>query len=167
MKGIVTHLFINTMKHTARYFKKFSKTIKKETGFTLIEIMVASMILLILISVAGFVITRHVGRAKVTSAKNQIQIFSMALNSYFLDCGEYPTTEQGLKALWEKPVLEPVPGGWEGPYLDKMVPEDPWGNDYDYSSPGPHGLPFGIQSFGGDGLDGGEESDKDIRSWEN
>ncbi len=144
------------------------KNIRKEksSGFTLIEIMVAAMILLILISVAGFVVTRNIGKAKVISAKNQIQIFSMALNSYFLDCGTYPTTEQGLKALWEKPVLEPVPEEWDGPYLDKFVPDDPWDRSYEYKIPGPHGLPFGIRSFGSDGLEGGEGSDRDITSWE-
>jgi general secretion pathway protein G len=138
----------------------------QDAGFTLIEIMVAAMILLILISVAGFVVTRHIGKAKVISAKNQIQIFSMALNSYFLDSGQYPSTEQGLAALWEKPVLEPVPEGWEGPYLDKFVPEDPWDHPYEYTSPGPYGLPFGIRSFGADGLEGGEGAERDIASWE-
>jgi general secretion pathway protein G len=155
-------------KKTAARFVKTAKNArdKKTAGFTLIEIMVAAMILLILISVAGFVVTRNIGKAKVISAKNQIQIFSMALNSYFLDSGQYPSTEQGLAALWEKPVLEPVPEGWDGPYLDKFVPDDPWGRAYEYTSPGPHGLPFGIRSFGADGLEGGEGADQDIASWQ-
>ena len=167
MKEKATNTFKNVMRITAIYIKKIQKIFRAESGFTLIEIMVASMVLLILISVAGFVVTRNVGKAKTVSTKNQIQIFSMALNSYFLDCGIYPTTEQGLKALWEKPVLEPVPEAWDGPYLDKVVPKDPWGNDYEYSSPGPHGLPFGIRSFGADGMEGGEIQNKDITSWEN
>ncbi len=150
-------------------YVKFLKRVSNfsKAGFTLIEIMVASIILLILISVAGFVITRHVGKARIISSKNQIQIFSMALNSYFLDCGMYPTTEQGLKALWEKPVLEPIPKGWSGPYLDKALPKDPWDSEYEYFSPGPHSLPFGIRSYGADGMEGGEAADKDITSWEN
>jgi general secretion pathway protein G len=90
----------------------------------------------------------------------------MALNSYFLDNGVYPTSEQGLNALWEKPVLEPVPSEWDGPYLDKSVPEDPWDRPFEYSSPGVHGLPFDIRSFGADGLAGGEKENRDITSWE-
>ena len=137
-----------------------------DDGFTLVEILVASMILLILISVTGFLVTRNVGKARTTSAKNQVQIFSMALNSYFLDCGTYPTTEQGLKSLIEKPILEPVPQSWDGPYLDKIeIPKDPWENEYEYKNPGPQGLPFGIRSFGADGREGGENQDRDIVSW--
>lgn len=156
-----------TGRMAGRFIRIGKKTRKKQdAGFTLIEIMVAAMILLILISVAGFVVTRNIGKAKVISAKNQIQIFSMALNSYFLDSGQYPSIEQGLAALWEKPVLEPVPEGWDGPYLDKFVPDDPWDHPYEYTSPGPHGLPFGIRSFGADGLEGGEGAERDITSWE-
>ena len=137
-----------------------------EGGFTLIEIMVASVILLILISVTGFVVSKHVGRAKAISSKNQIQIFSMALNSYFLDCGMYPTTQQGLDSLWEKPVFEPVPGKWNGPYIESAVPKDPWDNEYEYFAPGPHGLPFGIRSLGADRKEGGTGGSRDIASWE-
>lgn len=162
--------FMNFIK---RFLNKVNVTVKKlrrvnnEAGFTLIEIMVASIVLLILISVAGFVVSRNVGKAKIISSKNQIQIFSMALNSYFLDCGVYPTTEQGLQALWEIPVMEPVPDSWNGPYLDKEIPKDPWNNEFKYNAPGPHGLPFGIQSYGEDRLEGGEGKNGDIVSWKN
>jgi len=139
----------------------------KQEGFTFIEIMVAMMILFILIGAAGFTYIRYVSRARVVAAKNQTQSFSIALNSYFLDCRKYPTTEQGLQALWEKPILEPVPKGWDGPYLNKKVPVDPWDKEYEYKVPGPHGLPFGIRSFGADGMEGGEGKDKDLCSWEN
>ena len=156
-----------------KYLKKWMWNIRikklrsgSEAGFTLIEILVASMILLIMISVTGLLVTRNVGKAKTTSSKNQVQIFSMAVNGYFLDCGVYPTTEQGLKSLIEKPILEPVPGGWDGPYLDKTeIPNDPWDNEYEYKNPGPQGLPFGIRSFGADGREGGEKQDRDIVSW--
>lgn len=152
--------------------RKVLKCIKKcfsgNAGFTLIEILVASMILLILISVTGFLVSKNVGKARHTSAKNQIRIFSMAVNSYFLDCGVYPSTEQGLDALVEKPTLEPVPDAWDGPYLDKIeIPPDSWGNHFEYANPGPQGLPFGIRSFGADGREGGEGQNKDIVSWEN
>ena len=138
---------------------------RRQAGFTFIEIMVAMIILLILIGAAGFGYLRYVARARVVAAKNQIEIFSVALTSYFLDCGRYPSGDQGLAALWEKPVLEPVPAGWEGPYLTKLVPKDPWGKAYEYFTPGPHGLPFGIRCLGADGQQGGEGNDRDLESW--
>jgi general secretion pathway protein G len=137
----------------------------RQAGFTFIEIMVAMMILLILIGAAGFTYIRYVSRARVVGAKNQIEAFSIALNAYYLDCGRYPTAEQGLKALWEKPVLEPVPSQWSGPYLNKEVPQDPWGRPYEYQNPGPSGLPFALRSLGGDGAEGGEGNDQDVLSW--
>lgn len=140
---------------------------RKDEGFTFIEIMVAMMILLTLIGAAGFAYMRYIGRARVTAAANQIQTFELALNAYYLDCQRYPTAEQGLDALWSKPILEPVPSGWTGPYLTKPVPPDPWQNPYEYRNPGPSGLPFGIRSLGADGLLGGEGNDEDISSWEN
>jgi general secretion pathway protein G len=137
----------------------------RQAGFTFIEIMVAMIILLILLGAAGFGYLRYVARARVVAAKNQIEIFSVALNSYYLDCGRYPSSEQGLATLWEKPVLEPVPAHWEGPYLTKEVPRDPWDKAYEYMTPGPHGLPFGIRSLGADGRQGGEGNDRDLVSW--
>jgi general secretion pathway protein G len=137
----------------------------RQTGFTFIEIMVAMMILLILIGAAGFTYIRYVARARVVGAKNQIEAFSIALNAYYLDNGRYPTADQGLKSLWEKPVLEPLPAQWSGPYLNKVVPNDPWGHEYEYRNPGPSGLPFAIRSFGADGAEGGEDNDKDVLSW--
>ena len=138
---------------------------RRQAGFTFIEIMVAMIILLILIGAAGFGYIRYVARARVVAAKNQIEIFSVALNSFFLDCGRYPSGGQGLEALWEKPILEPVPDGWQGPYLTKALPKDPWSQAYEYTTPGPHGLPFGIRSLGADGLQGGEGNDRDLESW--
>lgn len=137
----------------------------RQAGFTFIEIMVAMMILLILIGAAGFTYIRYVSRARVVGAKNQIEAFSIALSAYYLDCGRYPTAEQGLKALWEKPVMEPVPSQWSGPYLNKEVPQDPWGRPYEYQNPGPSGLPFALRSLGGDGAEGGEGNDQDVLSW--
>ena len=74
-------------------------------------------------------------------------------------------TEQGLKALWEKPYLYPVPSKWNGPYLDTEIPPDPWGNEYQYKTPGPNNLPYEIFSFGADGEKGGEGKNADIYSW--
>lgn len=144
--------------------KKHNKD--KQAGFTFIEIMAAMMILVILIGTAGFTYVRYVSTARVVAAKNQIENISIALNSYILDCSRYPTTDQGLQALWEKPVLAPVPDRWKGPYLNKKLPEDPWGNEYEYKSPGPYGLPFGIRSLGADSMEGGQGNDRDLSSWE-
>ena len=79
---------------------------------------------------------------------------------------QYPTREQGLDALWEKPILEPVPTGWEGPYVTKKIINDPWGHPYELTVPGPNGLPFGLRSLGADGKVGGEGNNKDLMSWE-
>ena len=136
-----------------------------QAGFTFIEIMVAMMILVILIGVAGFTYVRYIGRARVVGARNQIEILGIALNSYYLDNGRYPSAEQGLAALWEKPLLEPVPAQWSGPYLTRQLPVDPWGHPYEYAVPGPSGLPYAIRSLGADGAEGGEGSDADVVSW--
>ena len=138
---------------------------RRQAGFTFIEIMVAMMILVILIGAAGFTYVRYIARARVVGARNQIEILSIALSSYYLDAGRYPTSEQGLAALWEKPLLEPVPAAWNGPYLNKRLPADPWGHAYEYTTPGPNGLPFGLRSFGADGAEGGEGNDADVTSW--
>lgn len=137
----------------------------RRAGFTFIEIMVAMMIVVILIGVAGFTYVRYIARARVVGARNQIEIFGISLSSYYLDTGRYPTNEQGLAALWEKPLLEPVPAQWNGPYLTKVVPNDPWGNPYEYTTPGPNGLPYALRSLGADGAEGGEGNDADVVSW--
>lgn len=109
---------------------------------------------------------RYVDRARQVTARSQIETFSLALQAYAIDCRRYPTQEQGLQALWQKPILEPVPSGWSGPYVEKSIPADPWGNAYEYLVPGPEGLPFGIRSFGADGREGGEGNDRDVSSWQ-
>jgi general secretion pathway protein G len=136
-----------------------------QEGFTFIEIMVAMIILVILVGTVGFTYVRYVSRARVVGARNQIEIYQISLNAYFLDCGAYPTREQGLEALWEKPLLEPIPVQWDGPYLGKKAPNDPWGHPYEYVVPGPNGLPFAIRSFGADGVEGGDGDNRDVTSW--
>jgi general secretion pathway protein G len=128
--------------------------------------MAVIAIILILMSSVGFMAFRFIGKAKVVSAKSQIEAFSLSLNAYSIDCKQFPSAEQGLDSLWTKPSLEPVPAGWAGPYVNKKITTDPWGNRYEYTVPGPNGLPFGIRSLGADGREGGEGDDKDIVSWE-
>jgi len=136
-------------------------------GFTLIELMVVVVILGIL---AGLVIPKIMGRpeeAKRLKARMQIEQLEQALKLYYLDNGDYPTTEQGLSALVEQTTIEPVPKRWrEDGYLSKgKVPDDPWGNPYVYVSPGVHSRDFDLESYGADGEDGGEGKYADVENW--
>ena len=79
---------------------------------------------------------------------------------------QYPSEAQGMSALWEKPVLSPVPPNWDGPYIDRKIPKDPWNNDYIYKNPGENNLPFSIMTYGADGKTGGEGANADIHSWD-
>lgn len=140
--------------------KNYIKNSQK--GFTLMELLVVVIILGLL---AGLVAPRFFGKlekSKKGAAKSQIALFGGALDEYRLDVGRYPTTEQGLNALREKPANV---NKWEGPYLPKAIPKDPWGNDYVYKSPGEHG-DYDLTSYGRDGQPGGEGEDADIASWE-
>jgi general secretion pathway protein G len=135
-------------------------------GFTLIEIMVVVTILGIL---AALIVPRVVGRtddARVAAAKQDIAQLMQALKLYRLDNGRYPTNEQGLQSLVERPTVEPVPSNWkQGGYLDSStLHKDPWGNPYQYLNPGLHGE-VDVMSFGRDGQPGGEGPDADIGSW--
>lgn len=136
-----------------------------EDGWTFIETLVVLGIVLILTATVGFMAARYLGKAREVAARSQIETLSLALQSYYLDCGTFPSEDQGLQALWEKPSLSPVPMGWTGPYLMKKPPLDPWGNEYVYEVPGPNGLPFAILSFGSDGNPGGEGPDADLTSY--
>jgi len=145
---------------------KMIKILRKvrSRGFTLIEIMVVIVILGIL---AGLVLPRFMGRteeAKKIKAKMQIENLEAALKLYKLDTGIYPTTEQGLEALVQKPATGAVPGNWrEGGYLEKgKVPQDPWNRPYVYVSPGVKNKDFDLKSLGGDGEEGGEGENADV-----
>jgi general secretion pathway protein G len=107
---------------------------------------------------------RYIDKAKSVTAKNEIENYSLALSTYFLDCRIFPLEDQGLAALWEKPSSDCE--GWDGPYVTRKPGSDPWGNEYEYMIPGPNGLPFGIRSFGADKMEGGEGDMKDVSSWE-
>jgi len=136
-------------------------------GFTLIELMVVIVILGIL---AGLIVPRIMGRpeeAKQLKAKLQIESFETALKLYKLDNGTYPTTDQGLQALIEEPESGPQAKKWRrGGYLEKgRLPQDPWGSNFIYLSPGVHD-DFDITSYGADGIPGGEDTNQDINSWE-
>jgi general secretion pathway protein G len=138
----------------------------RSRGFTLIEIMVVVTILGIL---AALIVPRVIGRtddARVAAARQDIAQLMQALKLYRLDNGRYPSSEQGLKALVEKPTVDPIPPNWKaGGYLDaSTVRKDPWNSDYQYLNPGLHGE-VDVLSFGRDGQPGGEGPDADIGSW--
>lgn len=145
-----------------KIFRNFQKA--RSRGFTLIEIMVVIVILGIL---AGLVLPRFMGRteeAKKVKAKLQIENLEAALKLYKLDNGAYPTTEQGLEALVQKPTTGAIPANWrEGGYLEKgKIPLDPWNRPYMYVSPGVKNKDFDLKSLGGDGEEGGEGESADI-----
>ncbi len=135
-----------------------------QRGFTLIEVMVVIVILGVL---AALIVPKVMGRpdeARVVAAKQDIAAIGQALKLYKLDNRRYPTTEQGLQALVEKPSAAPQPDNWKtGGYLERL-PKDPWNNPYQYLSPGVHGE-FDVFSLGADGQTGGEGVDADIGNW--
>lgn len=138
-------------------------------GFTLIELMVVLVILGLLATFIGPKIMSRPDDARVSKAINDMQAIETALKMYKLDTGVYPTTEQGLKALIEKPESEPVPNGYKpGGYLDtSSVPKDPWNNNYIYRSPGEaDDRDYEIISLGADGKEGGTNYNADIKSYE-
>ena len=131
-------------------------------GFTLIELLVVMVIIGLLAALVGPRFIRQEEKAKIKAAKAQIELLGTALDTFRLDVGRYPNTEEGLESLRTRP------GGlerWDGPYLKKDVPLDPWGKSYAYRSPGEHGA-FDITSYGADGAPGGEGDNRDITSWE-
>lgn len=141
--------------------------VRTRHGFTLIEILVVIIVLGLLAALVGPRILGRVSEAKSATARTQIELLGLALDSYRLDNGAYPTTDQGLAALNEKPARDPVPLNWRGPYLKKALPLDPWGRPYLYRSPGEHNRSaYDLSTLGRDGQPGGEEEDADIVSWQ-
>lgn len=141
--------------------------LRNRRGFTFVELMVVVVILGILATIAIQKMVGRVEQAKRTAAKVQIKNFENALKLFYLDNGFYPSTEQGLEALVEKPTIGRIPENWkEGGYLEGgQVPLDPWGNEYVYISPGIYNKDYDIWSRGSDGEDGGEGDAADIQSW--
>lgn len=134
----------------------------KRKAFTLIEILIVITIIALMASLVAPKLFSKLESSKQKIAKTQIHLIENALDSFRLDVGRYPTTEEGLRVLWENPGnIE----GWDGPYLPKPVKEDPWGHPYIYKSPGEHGE-YDLYSLGADGKPGGKGENKDITSWE-
>lgn len=131
-------------------------------GFTLLELMVVLLILAMLASIAAPQVLKQLGKAKSQTAKVQIDALSAGLDFYHVDLGHYPSQDQGLKALLQRPENEQK---WDGPYVKKDASLlDPWGRPYLYKMPGQHG-PFDLMTLGADGKEGGDGEDADLGNW--
>jgi general secretion pathway protein G len=133
----------------------------RRAGFTLLELLVVLVIIGLLAGYVGPQFFKQIGKSESKTATAQIDALGKALDQYRLDTGRYPSSEQGLSALWVQPNGE---SRWWGPYLRKAPPKDPWGRDYQYRSPGEHGE-YDLFSLGKDGREGGGGEDQDITSW--
>ena len=136
---------------------------RRARGFTLLELMVVVVIIGVLAALIAPAVLDRAEQAKVTAARTDVSNLMNALKLYRLDNGRYPSSEQGLDALVNKPTAGTIPGNWK-PYLDKL-PADPWQHPYQYANPGVHGE-IDVFSFGADGQPGGEGNDADIGSWQ-
>ena len=132
-------------------------------GFTLIELLVVLVILGLLAGLIGPQVMKYVGSSKTKTARLQIEDLAASLDLYRLEVGRYPTSDEGLEALVNKPSSAK---NWNGPYLrKKVIPKDPWGFDYQYRTPGQHG-PYDLFTLGADNAEGGDGENADVVSWE-
>ena len=135
-------------------------------GLTLVQLLIIIAVVVILAGVAAPRLLRQQEKARRTQATNDIDDLGLALDIYANHNGSYPSTEQGLKALWEKPIIPPIPGNWAGPYLDKPILTDPWEKGYVYIYPGRNNkYDYDLISYGKDGLAGGKGDSEDIVNW--
>jgi general secretion pathway protein G len=141
--------------------KGLRKNLKNKKGFTLVELLVVMVIIGLLAALVAPRLFPKLGKGKQAAAKAQIELLGQALDQYRLDVGSYPSTQEGLQALMTNPGVEK----WDGPYLKKNLPMDPWGHPYVFESPGTHGE-YDLYSYGRDGKSGGEGEDKDVFNWE-
>jgi general secretion pathway protein G len=137
-------------------------TKRKESGITLIELLVVMVIIAMFATIVGQRLFKNVEKARQTTAKAQINEFESVLDAFKLDVGRYPTTDEGLQSLRARPgSME----RWDGPYLKKDIPPDPWQRPYIYRFPSQHGGDYYLYSLGADGQEGGEGENADVTSW--
>jgi general secretion pathway protein G len=135
---------------------------RKRRGFTLLELLVVMVIIGLLAGYVGPKYFSQIGKSEVKAARAQMDALGKALDQFRLDTGHYPTTEQGLVTLVDRPANEPK---WSGPYLSKAIPPDPWGNPYVFIMPGEHGE-YDLLSYGKDGKPGGDGEAAEITNWQ-
>ncbi len=138
------------------------RSLRQSRGFTLLELLVVLVVLGLLAGIVGPKYFAQLGKSEAKVARAQIEGLAKALDLYRLDVGRYPTSEQGLAALVARPSDEPK---WDGPYLQKGVPRDPWSRDYQYRSPGENGE-YDLLSLGKDGQPGGDGENAEITNWQ-
>jgi general secretion pathway protein G len=143
--------------------RSFVQRLRRVAGFTLIELMVVLVIIGVLAALIVPNVLDRTDDARATAARTDVHNIMQALKLYKLDNQRFPTAEQGLRALIERPTAPPAPMNWK-PYLEKL-PNDPWGHPYQYLNPGIKGE-VDVMSFGADGVSGGEGKDADIGSWQ-
>ena len=151
-----------------RLWRKCVKSIdSKQAGLTSIQILIVVVVLGIIAAVLlAPRLLGQAGRALQAQAAEDIETLGIALDRYAKDNGDYPSTEQSLKALWEKPEAPPSPINWLVPYIQIPITEDPWGNPYVYLRPGTHDrYGYDLISFGSDGVEGGTGQAEDVVSW--
>jgi general secretion pathway protein G len=142
-------------------FNRAERLSLKSNGFTLLELLVVMVIIGLLAGYVGPKYFEQIGKSETKTARAQIDALGKALDQYRIDVGSYPNTEQGLAALNKNPTSEPK---WQGPYLKKSVPNDPWDKPYFYKSPGEHG-DYDLYTLGKDGQLGGAKESEDVLSW--
>jgi general secretion pathway protein G len=135
---------------------------RRQAGFTLIEIMVVMVIIGLLMALVGPNLIGRSEKAKTQAAAMQIERLGTVLDTFRLDVGRYPTTQEGLQVLVQRPMGV---DRWDGPYINKGVPKDPWDRPYIYRSPGEAGRPYDLYSLGADGAPGGTDNNRDVTSW--
>lgn len=146
---------------------------EKDKGISFAETLAVLLVSAILASTTIITSSEIIQKAKTAATKTQLSMFQAALQSYYADCGKFPTAEQGLDSLWLKPQVYPVPENWAGPYIEKENFNDAWGNrilyftkkSLDKPEDAPSGLPFILISYGADAKRGGDGADRDICSW--
>ena len=141
--------------------RAMTQTGRKGRGFTLLELLVVMVIIGLLVGYVAPQYFSQIGKSEVKVTRAQIDALEKTLDQFRIDSGHYPSSEQGLAALTVRPANE---ARWDGPYLKKAVPPDPWGNPYVYRMPGEHGE-FDLLSYGKDGTPGGEGEARDITNW--
>lgn len=144
-----------------------SRRVSAEAGYTLLEVLAVLTLLAAMLTLVAPNVIKQLQTGQIKAAQAQINAMKSVLNAYYLDNGSYPSIEQGLKALVEKPSVPPVPDNWNGPYLDgNQIPKDPWGVDLKYIYPGVKNPDrYDLFSYGADKKEGGEGGDADVGNW--